>query len=211
MYSLACTSCGEKNTVESFLTAPQKLCTKCGQPIMGGKAAQPDDGRKPWERLEEAGDQIHAGSRDAWLRGIAGINFFYGFLYLIWGLFWVFASGLATSDMGKEAVRTSITLRTQGGTEYEGNRTVLYLMAYLSLGLAAALYISGYGLLQRSPWGRYMSLVVAGFVALLLISDVMNSMFLALIVHLTYVVATVYILFRRDVVNEFHPPATPAE
>jgi hypothetical protein len=210
MISLSCAHCGEKNQVDSFLNAAEKLCASCGQPMMGGKLASQEqtDGRKPWERVEEVGDRLMAGSRDIWLQTIAGINFGYGSVTLLCGLiFWVFG-GMA--DAAAKAQRGM-----QHAEQVQQAATYLHIFAYVTMFLGICTIVAGFGLKMRAPWGRYLGLFVAAIAGLMVVLDIANlavygvhsirhMFYLAL--QITYTVATFYILFRKDVIREFHPP-----
>src|SRR5258708_32413039 len=89
MITLSCKGCGEKNQVESFLAAAQQNCMSCGMPLMGESLARPTPRRgqpKPWEQLDQAPEQVGAGTRNISIQAVAYINFTFGALYLACGL-----------------------------------------------------------------------------------------------------------------------------
>jgi hypothetical protein len=209
--SLACASCGEKNEVESFLTAAQQHCVHCGQPIMGGALARPDTplapGEKPWERMEHAPAQITAGSRDTWVRGIATANFVFGGLYLACGLAVSASVSLLRTGMGKQAARDA------GLTEAQ--ITQASIISWVMIGVAVLMMIAGVGLLGRMAWGRYIALGLASVACVLAILAIINRAMFDAVLHVTYAGLSFFILLRPDVAAEFQrggrPDPTPTD
>lgn len=212
MISMSCRSCGEKNEVESFLTAAQQNCKSCGSPLMGESLAQPRARRgepKPWERLDQAPAQVGAGTRNISIQIVAYLNFAYGALYVLCGLFlWTMGSVLG-SKAGTAALR-------EKGQNVEDATMILNVMAAISVVLGMPMILAGVGLLSRLSWARYLALVLASLSALLALFNVgytvMNHAkpdICSLIMYASYSGVTFFVLFQPEVAKEFgaSPPA----
>lgn len=215
MISMSCRSCGEKNDVESFLSAAQQNCKSCGAPLMGESLAQPTRRRgepKPWERLEDAPAQVGAGTRNISIQIVAYLNFAFGALYILCGLFfWTMGSVVGSRSMAAAAMRQGKTL------DIEQAKMMFNILAAIAAVLGVPMILAGVGLLSRSPWGRYLALVLATLSALLAVFNlgytIMNHAkpdLCSLIMYATYSGVTFFVLFQPEVVQEFDsPPPKP--
>jgi hypothetical protein len=212
MISMSCRSCGEKNDVESFLTAAQQNCKSCGSPLMGESLAQPTTRRgepKPWERLDQAPAQVGAGTRNISIQIVSYLNFSYGALYVACGLFFWTMGSVLDSKAGAAALR-------QKGQNVDDAKMVFNIMAGVALLLGLPMILAGVGLLSRSPWGRYLALVLASLSALLCVLNLGFSVMkqvtpdlCSLIMYASYSGVTFFVLVQPEVIREFGGP--PAE
>jgi hypothetical protein len=208
MFSLACKHCGQQNQVESLLTAAQKLCQHCGQPILGDRIVEhPEASRssaKPWEDLTKAGDDIYAGSRSMWLNGVSYVNFVSGVLNLLCGLQTFLLSNLATSVAASKASARGATTE-----QIKEAGTLLNILAIAMIVSALLMFAAGVGLRYRLRWGRYLTLGIASLAALACVDNVINVQIGAMLRNGLYALACFYILFRPDVIREFHQAKAP--
>jgi hypothetical protein len=219
MISMSCRSCGEKNDVESFLSAAQQNCKSCGSPLMGESLAQPAARRgepKPWERLDQAPAQVGAGTRNISIQIVAYLNFAYGALYMLCGLFfWIMGSVMDSKVMATAARQA----QQQGKTLDVAQAKMMFnILAAVAALLGIPMILAGVGLLSRSPWARYLALVLATLSAGLAVFNVgytvMNHAkpdLCSLIMYASYSGMTFFVLFQPEVVREFGGPPSESE
>lgn len=212
MISLSCKSCGEKNQVESFLAAAQQNCMNCGQPLMGGGLARPAPRHgepKPWERLDQAPDQVGAGTRNISVQAVASINFLFGVLYLTSGLlFWISSSTLKNPALARGVTQEQL----------ERARMILSIMTTVATLMGLVMLLAGAGLLARAAWARYLALGLAGLSAVLGLLVVGLAMMsktrpdaCTLALYALHSGITFFVLLQPQVAAEFGSPPPPEE